>query len=74
MCVQCGQYIGEIARYLYATPVTKFENKHKIRMMFGNGLRPQIWQQFVTRFNIEQINEFYGSTEGNCSCGNFMNK
>ena len=43
-------------------------------MMFGNGLRPQIWQQFVDRFNIEQINEFYGSTEGNCSCGNFSNK
>jgi len=72
--VTCAQYIGEIARYLYSTPVTKFENKHKIRMMFGNGLRPQIWQQFVTRFNIEQINEFYGSTEGNCSCGNFSNK
>jgi len=72
--VTCAQYIGEIARYLYATPVSSFEKKHCIRMMFGNGLRPQIWQQFVTRFNIGQINEFYGSTEGNCSCGNFSNK
>ena len=71
---QCAQYIGEIARYLYATPVTKHEKQHCIRMMFGNGLRPQIWQQFVSRFNIGQINEFYGSTEGNCSCGNFSNK
>ena len=26
------------------------------------------------RFNIKQINEFYGSTEGNCSVGNFSNK
>jgi len=42
--------------------------------MFGNGLRPQIWQKFVDRFNIKQINEFYGSTEGNCSVGNFSNK
>jgi len=72
--VTCAQYIGEIARYLYATPVTKHEKQHCIRMMFGNGLRPQIWQQFVSRFNIGQINEFYGSTEGNCSCGNFSNK
>jgi len=42
--------------------------------MFGNGLRPQIWSQFVERFRIGQINEFYGSTEGNCSVGNFSNK
>jgi len=72
--VTCAQYIGEIARYLYATPECPDEKRHKIRMMFGNGLRPQIWQKFVDRFNIKQINEFYGSTEGNCSVGNFSNK
>jgi acyl-CoA synthetase (AMP-forming)/AMP-acid ligase II len=37
--------------------------------MFGNGLRPQIWTQFVTRFNIKQIGEFYGATEGNSNIG-----
>jgi len=72
--VTCAQYIGEIARYLYATPECPEEKSHKVRMMFGNGLRPQIWQKFVDRFNIKQINEFYGSTEGNCSVGNFSNK
>jgi len=72
--VTCAQYIGEIARYLYATPECEEEKKHGVRMMFGNGLRPQIWQKFVDRFNIKQINEFYGSTEGNCSVGNFSNK
>jgi len=72
--VTCAQYIGEIARYLYATPECPEEKTHKVRMMFGNGLRPQIWQKFVDRFNIKQINEFYGSTEGNCSVGNFSNK
>ena len=25
--------------------------RHKVRMMFGNGLRPQIWQKFVDRWN-----------------------
>lgn len=39
--------------------------KHHVRLMFGNGLRPQIWQKFVTRFNVPKIAEFYGSTEGN---------
>merc|ERR1712158_109775 len=72
--VTCAQYIGEIARYLYATPECPEEKMHTVRMMFGNGLRPQIWQKFVDRFNIKQINEFYGSTEGNCSVGNFSNK
>ena len=33
--------------------------------MFGNGLRPQIWSRFVQRFNIPNLSEFYGSTEGN---------
>ena len=28
----------------------------------------------VDRFRIPQICEFYGSTEGNCSVGNFSNK
>jgi len=72
--VTCAQYIGEIARYLYATPESPYEKQHSIRMMFGNGLRPQIWQQFVDRFKIKQVCEFYGSTEGNCSVGNFSNK
>ncbi|EFN85193.1 Long-chain fatty acid transport protein 1 [Harpegnathos saltator] len=33
--------------------------------MFGNGLRPQIWETFVKRFGVKQIGEFYGATEGN---------
>ena len=55
MCKQ-----GEIARYLLAQPVTPEENGHNLRVMFGNGLRPQIWEEFVTRFNIPLIQEFYG--------------
>ena len=37
--------------------------------MFGNGLRPQVWEEFVTRFNISNISEFYGATEGNSNMG-----
>ena len=32
---------------------------------FFTGLRPQIWGAFIDRFNIPNIAEFYGSTEGN---------
>ena len=50
------------------------EQRHRLRMMFGNGLRPDIWQKFTDRFSIPQICEFYGSTEGNCSVGNICGK
>ena len=66
-------YIGEIARYLLATPHSQADKGHKIRCMFGNGLRPEIWEEFVARFQIPQIAEFYGSTEGNCNLINIDN-
>eukprot|EP00106_Octopus_bimaculoides_P018088 XP_014785530.1 PREDICTED: long-chain fatty acid transport protein 4-like [Octopus bimaculoides] len=76
-CVHYGctvsQYIGEICRYLLAQPNRPEEKQHKLRLMFGNGLRPQIWEQFQKRFSIEQIGEFYGATEGNCSLINIDN-
>ena len=36
--------------------------------MFGNGLRAEIWKEFVERFNVE-IGELYGSTEGTSNLG-----
>ncbi|XP_046386669.1 long-chain fatty acid transport protein 1 [Ischnura elegans] len=60
-----AQYIGEICRYLLSVPEMPEERDHKVRVMFGNGLRPQIWKTFVERFRIKQIGELYGATEGN---------
>ncbi|SPP73682.1 long-chain fatty acid transport protein 1 isoform X1 [Drosophila guanche] len=69
---QCtiGQYIGEMARYILSTPAAAHDRKHQVRMVFGNGLRPQIWTPFVERFAIKRVGEFYGATEGNA---NIMN-
>lgn len=69
----CAQYIGELCRYLLSQPPRDADKKHKVRIMFGNGLRPQIWREFVQRFNLKQIGEFYGSTEGNANIVNFDN-
>ncbi len=60
-------YIGELCRYLVNSPPHPKERAHKIRTGFGNGLRPDIWEEFLTRFNIPHVCEFYGSTEGNVS-------
>ena len=64
---QATQYIGEICRYLLAQPHKPTDRGHRIRVAYGNGLRPQIWKQFMSRFNIERIGEFYGATEGNAN-------
>jgi solute carrier family 27 fatty acid transporter 1/4 len=42
--------------------------------MYGNGLRAEIWPEFVKRFGIKRIGEFYGSTEGNSNIINIDNK
>ncbi|XP_050545914.1 long-chain fatty acid transport protein 4-like isoform X4 [Daktulosphaira vitifoliae] len=62
-----AQYIGEMCRYCLSVPTSEFDTSHQVRMIIGNGLRPQIWQEFVQRFNIQKIVEFYGATEGNAN-------
>lgn len=69
-----AQYIGEICRYLLTVPPGPCDTTHKVRLMFGNGLRPQIWKPFVERFGVKQIGEFYGATEGNSNLVNIDNK
>jgi acyl-CoA synthetase (AMP-forming)/AMP-acid ligase II len=64
------QYIGELCRYLLATPVSPYDKRHNCRLAVGNGLRPDIWEKFQTRFNIKEVGEFYGATEGNVALFN----
>ncbi len=63
-------YIGELCRYLVNQPEQPGEQTHKLRLAFGNGLRPEIWETVKTRFHLPEILEFYGSTEGNVSLFN----
>jgi fatty-acyl-CoA synthase len=64
-------YIGELCRYLVNHEPSPDEARHKLRLAFGNGLRPDIWPVMKQRFHIPEILEFYGSTEGNVSLFNF---
>jgi acyl-CoA synthetase (AMP-forming)/AMP-acid ligase II len=61
-------YIGEMCRYLVNSPVTPYDKAHNARFAFGNGMRPDVWQKFKDRFNIDTIIEFYGATEGTAAC------
>ena len=58
-------YIGELCRYLLNRPASSNDRNHRVRVAIGNGLRPEIWDEFQSRFGIERICEFYGASEGN---------
>jgi fatty-acyl-CoA synthase len=64
-------YIGELCRYLVNQDPGPNDRAHKLRLAFGNGLRPEVWDEFQARFAVPRIMEFYGSTEGNVSMFNF---
>ena len=71
---QGAQYIGEICRYLLSAPQSPEDRSHNVEIMWGNGLRPNIWQQFTDRFGVKFIGEFYGATEGNSNVLNIDSK
>jgi fatty-acyl-CoA synthase len=64
------QYIGELCRYLVNSPPQPGEADHALRIACGNGLRPEVWERFQSRFKIPRILEYYASTEGNFSLYN----
>jgi fatty-acyl-CoA synthase len=68
------QYIGELCRYLLHSGLPRHETEHRIRLCCGNGLRPDVWNDFKIRFRIPQILEFYAATEGNVSLFNVEGK
>lgn len=57
-------YIGETCPYLLAQRPSKSDKAHRLRLAIGNGLKPRLWEEFKTRFNIVVIGECYASTEG----------
>ncbi|CAN9507172.1 unnamed protein product [Ophioblennius macclurei] len=68
------QYIGEVMRYLCSTPKRDNDKDHKVRLAIGNGVRSEIWREFIRRFGNIQIREFYASTEGNVGFVNYAGK
>ena len=57
-------YVGETARYLLAAPASPLDKEHRVRCMWGNGLRPDVWLAFRERFGVPEVAEFFNSSEG----------
>ncbi|KAE8617467.1 hypothetical protein XENTR_v10009083 [Xenopus tropicalis] len=68
------QYIGEIFRYLCNTPKKDNDKNHRVRLALGNGIRPDVWKEFVHRFGNIKIFEFYAATESNAVFFNYTGK
>ena len=67
-------YIGELCRYLANQQPSEAEKNNPIVSMVGNGLRPDVWDEFRDRFKVERIIEIYGASEGNALFINLFNK
>ncbi len=61
------QYIGEICRYLLNQPPRPDDRDHRVRVMMGAGLAPELWRPFQERFGVARILEGWSSTEANTS-------
>eukprot|EP00063_Salmo_salar_P066683 XP_014041518.1 PREDICTED: very long-chain acyl-CoA synthetase-like [Salmo salar] len=68
------QYIGEVLRYLCNTPKRDNDREHNVRLAIGNGVRAEIWREFLNRFGNIYVREFYASTEGNVGLINYIGK
>lgn len=67
-------YVGELCRYLHNSPARKDDADNPLTSIIGNGLRPDIWEDFAKRFGIDRVIEFYGASEGNVAFANLLNK
>jgi len=67
--VRCS-YLVCLFIYLFIYLQKDGEKNHKVRLAVGNGVRNDVWREFLNRFGAVKICEFYGATEGNIC---FMN-
>lgn len=70
----CLIYIGELCRYLTNSTAGADDHINPLKAMMGNGLRPDVWMDFKSRYGIKRVTEFYGASEGNTSFLNLLNK
>lgn len=67
--------LNEVLSFFSIKMKTSYSSNYTgLRLAFGNGMRPDVWEDFQYRFGISNIVEFYGSTEGNTNMVNNCGK
>lgn len=59
---------------LYIKTQRENDKDHKVKLAIGNGVRAEIWREFLSRFGNIEVREFYASTEGNVGFVNYAGK
>ncbi|XP_027028958.2 hsFATP2a_ACSVL_like domain-containing protein [Tachysurus fulvidraco] len=72
--VTAMQYIGETMRYLCNTPKRDNDRDHNVKIAIGNGVRADVWNDFLNRFGNIYVRELYAATEGNIGFINYTTK
>jgi citronellyl-CoA synthetase len=54
-------------------PPSPNDRNNSVRAIIGNGLRPEIWQEFKERFDIDIVAEAYGASENVAGFANLFN-
>lgn len=50
------------------------EKNHRVRIAIGNGVRTDVWSEFLSRFGDIKVRELYAATEGNIGFINYTSK
>jgi len=66
-------YVGETLRYLLNQPPSPEDRNHRVRGIYGAGLRTEIWDEFKQRFDIPSIYEVWGASESPNGFLNLLN-
>ena len=66
-------FMGGIVQLGFSRGALLPDRAHQVRVIAGNGLRPEIWDEFTKRFGIARVCEFYASSEGNAAFINIFN-
>jgi crotonobetaine/carnitine-CoA ligase len=61
--VTAVHYLGTLPMMLFKQPPSPRDRDHRVRVAYGAGMPPAIWQAFKDRFGIHHVLELYGSTE-----------
>ncbi|MFC1915382.1 AMP-binding protein [Chloroflexota bacterium] len=63
-------FIGAVGRILCARPDEEFRPEHTIRVTYGAGITPDVYETFTKRFKIPFVIDGYGLTEVPRVCQN----